>query len=126
MLEELGAAVKAGSLCGLGQTAPNPVLTTIRYFRDEYEAHIKEKRCPAGVCKGLFQYVILAEDCNGCTLCAKVCPANAIQGKLKELHTLDVRLCTQCHACVEVCAKRAIAGVPLSAGQERFQMSEVL
>jgi Na+-translocating ferredoxin:NAD+ oxidoreductase RNF subunit RnfB len=78
------------------------------------------------VCKGLFQYIILPENCNGCTLCAKVCPADAIRGTLKELHTLDAGLCTQCHACVEVCTKRAIRAVPVLADQRHFEMSEVL
>ena len=114
------------SLCGLGQAASNPVTSSLSFFLSEYEAHVNEGYCPSAVCKGLFQYVILAENCNGCTLCAKVCPANAIQGQLKELHTLDVSLCTQCHACVEVCAKDAIIGVPLPAGREHLQLSEVL
>jgi len=112
------------SLCGLGQAASNPVTSSLNYFFSEYEAHVHEQYCAAGVCKGLFQYIILPENCNGCTLCAKVCPAGAIQGTLKELHTLDVRLCTQCHACVEVCTKRAILAVP--ADQKHFQVSEML
>lgn len=114
------------SLCGLGQAASNPVSSSLNYFLSEYEAHIHDHYCPSGVCKGLFQYVILPESCNGCTLCANVCPVNAIHGTLKELHTLDVTLCTQCHSCVEVCAKHAIIGVPVPHDQEHFQMSEVL
>ena len=114
------------SLCGLGQAASNPVTSSLSFFLSEYEAHVNDGYCPSAVCKGLFQYVILPESCNGCTLCARVCPADAIQGELKELHTLDVTLCTQCHACVEVCAKDAIIGVPLPAGREHLQMSEVL
>ena len=114
------------SLCGLGQAASNPVTSSLNYFLSEYEAHVQDHYCPSAVCKGLFQYIILPERCNGCTLCAQVCPTDAIQGKLKELHTLDVTLCTQCHSCVEVCAKRAIIGVPVPAGQEFFLMSEAL
>lgn len=114
------------SLCGLGQAASNPVTSSLHCFLEEYETHVHEKYCPAGVCKGLFQYVILPELCNGCTLCAKACPANAIQGTLKEIHNLDVTLCTQCHSCVEVCAKQAIVGIPLSDQQNHFEMSEAL
>jgi NADH-quinone oxidoreductase subunit F len=114
------------SLCGLGQAASNPVTSSLNYFLSEYEAHVHDQYCEAGVCKGLFQYIILPENCNGCTLCAKVCPADAIQGTLKELHTLDAGLCTQCHACVEVCTKRAIRAVPVPADQKHFEMSEVL
>jgi Na+-translocating ferredoxin:NAD+ oxidoreductase RNF subunit RnfB len=86
---------------------------------------VDDRYCQAGVCKGLFQYIILPESCNGCTLCAKACSTGAIQGKLKEVHTLDATLCTQCHACVEVCARRAIVAVPVSIDQQHFQMSEV-
>jgi Na+-translocating ferredoxin:NAD+ oxidoreductase RNF subunit RnfB len=114
------------SLCGLGQAASNPVTSSLSFFLSEYEAHIHDKYCPSGVCTGLFQYVILADRCNGCTLCVKGCPANAIQGKLKEVHTLDVKLCTQCHACVEVCAKQAIIGVPVSAERDNFVLNEAL
>lgn len=114
------------SLCGLGQAASNPVTSSLKYFRPEYEAHVRDHYCPAAVCKGLFQYVILPERCNGCTLCVKVCPVDAIRGRLKEPHILDGTLCTQCHSCVEVCAKGAILGVPLAADQEHFQMSEAL
>lgn len=114
------------SLCGLGQAASNPVTSSLNYFLQEYEAHVLDHYCEAGVCKGLFEYIILPENCNGCTLCAKICPADAIHGTLKELHTLDVTLCTQCHSCVEVCAKQAIVAVPLSAEHEHFQMSEVM
>lgn len=114
------------SLCGLGQAASNPVTSSLNFFLAEYEAHVNERYCQSAVCKGLFQYTILPDLCNGCTLCARVCPVDAIQGSLKELHSLDVTLCTQCHSCVEVCAKRAIVGVPLPADREYFQMSEAL
>lgn len=108
-LEELAHVIKAGSLCGLGQTAPNPVLTTIRYFRDEYEAHIKEDRCPAGVCRALITYVILEEPCTGCLLCKKVCAASAIEGEKKEAHVIDQDKCTQCGMCMDVCRFDAVA-----------------
>jgi NADH:ubiquinone oxidoreductase subunit F (NADH-binding) len=114
------------SLCGLGQAASNPVTSSLNSFHSEYEAHIHDQYCPAGVCKGLFQYVIVADKCNGCTLCVKVCPTNAIDGKLKELHTLDANLCTQCHSCVEVCAKQAIISIPLPAEQDHLILSEAL
>ena len=91
LLEELGMMIQKFSLCGLGTSAPNPVLTTILYFRDEYEAHIKDKKCPSGVCKPLFHYEIDAEACNGCTLCAKRCPEEAITGEKKKPHHLDAR-----------------------------------
>ena len=88
-LEELCYYIKENSLCGLGQTAPNPVLSTLKYFRDEYIAHIQDKRCPAGVCKELLQYAIDPQKCRGCTLCAKVCPAGAITGTVKQPHVID-------------------------------------
>jgi NADH:ubiquinone oxidoreductase subunit F (NADH-binding)/(2Fe-2S) ferredoxin len=126
MMRKAADTMVQTSLCGLGQAASNPVTSSLNFFLSEYEAHVNEQYCPSGVCKGLFQYIILPELCNGCTLCAKVCPVEAIQGTLKELHSLDVTLCTQCHACVEVCAKRAIIGIPLSDDQKHFQMSEAL
>ena len=108
LLEEIGKTVKDTSLCGLGQTSPNPVLTTIRYFRDEYEAHIKDKKCPAGVCKKLINYSILADKCTGCTVCAKNCSANAISGEKKKSHTIDKSICTKCGTCFEVCKFKAV------------------
>jgi NADH:ubiquinone oxidoreductase subunit F (NADH-binding)/(2Fe-2S) ferredoxin len=107
-LEELADAVKAGSLCGLGQTAPNPVLTTIRYFRDEYEAHIKEKRCPAGVCKELITFEINADNCTGCMLCAKYCPEKAITGEKGSPHVIDKNKCVRCGVCADVCKFDAV------------------
>jgi len=103
LLEGLGRAVKAGSLCGLGQTAPNPVLTTIRYFREEYEAHIKEKTCPAGVCKDLITFSIVPEKCPGCGLCARFCSEQAISGEKGLPYTIDQGKCARCGVCREVC-----------------------
>lgn len=102
-LEDIGKNVKLVSLCGLGQTAANPVLTTIKYFRDEYLAHIKEKRCPALLCKSLISYVIDHELCSGCTVCAKKCPSDAITGEPKEIYTIDQKKCTKCGICLTVC-----------------------
>ncbi|MBQ3045223.1 MAG: NADH-quinone oxidoreductase subunit NuoF [Clostridia bacterium] len=108
LLEELCEAVKDGALCGLGQTAPNPVLTTIRYFRNEYEAHINDKKCPAKECVDLLTYSIDAEKCKGCTLCAKKCPAKAISGAVKEAHIIDENTCIRCGQCVNSCRFGAI------------------
>jgi NADH:ubiquinone oxidoreductase subunit F (NADH-binding) len=103
LLEELAHSVKIGSLCGLGQTAPNPVLTTIKYFRDEYEAHIRDKTCPAGVCKSLILFEIIPEPCTGCTLCARYCPVEAISGEKGGVHVIDESICIRCGVCRDVC-----------------------
>ena len=107
-MEELCNYIKANAMCALGQTAPNPVLSTLKYFRDEYEAHVVEKRCPAGVCKNLMHYEIQPDKCRGCTLCARKCPANAITGKVKEPHVIDQSKCIKCGACMEGCKFSAI------------------
>jgi len=107
-LEELGLAVKNASLCGLGQTLPNPVLSTLKYFKDEYMAHIKDKKCPAGVCKALITYSIDPDKCTGCTLCAKQCPQDVISGERKEAHVIDQSNCIKCGACLEACKFNAV------------------
>ncbi len=107
-MEKLCYYIKNNSLCGLGQTAPNPVLSTLRYFRDEYIAHVSEKRCPAGVCKKLLNYEILADKCKGCTACARQCPVNAISGTVKQPHVIDKSKCIKCGACMEKCKFGAI------------------
>ncbi len=106
-LEKLAASIKAGALCALGQTAPNPILSTLRYFRDEYEAHIKEKRCPAGACHHLLTYKI-TDACKGCSLCAKNCPVNAISGEPKQKYVIDAAKCIKCGACLTKCPFKAI------------------
>jgi len=107
-LKFLGRNIVDTSLCGLGQTAPNPVLSTLRFFEDEYRAHIEEHLCPAGVCADLLRYEIVQEDCKRCSICVKVCPVNAISGKPKEKHLIDQELCTKCNACLEKCPFDAI------------------
>ncbi len=107
-LEELCYYIKENSLCGLGQTAPNPVLSTLRYFRDEYIAHVVDKKCPAGVCKDLLSFEIIEDKCKGCTACARVCPAGAISGAVKTPHVIDKDKCLKCGACIEKCKFGAI------------------
>ncbi|MGD0169714.1 MAG: NADH-quinone oxidoreductase subunit NuoF [Smithella sp.] len=108
LLETMSQAIADGSLCALGGSAPNPVLSTIKYFREEYEAHIKDHRCPAGVCKALITYSIDPERCTGCGLCIKVCPTQATSGEKKKAHTIDNNKCTRCGACIESCKFEAI------------------
>jgi len=107
-LEQLAYSIKESALCGLGQTAPNPILSTIRFFRDEYEAHVVDKKCPAGVCKALVSYKIVADKCKGCSLCARQCPVNAISGEIKSPFTIDTSKCIKCGACIEKCKFGAI------------------
>ncbi|HBM81834.1 MAG TPA: NADH-quinone oxidoreductase subunit NuoF [Clostridiaceae bacterium] len=108
-LEHLAKIIKDSALCGLGQTAPNPVLSTLKYFRNEYEAHIKEKRCPAGKCQALLKYTIDPSLCKGCGLCARNCPAHAISGKIREPHTIDQKKCLKCGLCMSKCPFKAIS-----------------
>jgi ferredoxin len=108
MLERLGRTVKAASLCGLGATAPNPVLTALRYFRDEFEAHIEHRTCPAGVCRKLITLRIDAPTCTGCGRCIEVCAVGAIQGQRKNPHHIDAEKCTRCGACRNVCPTEAV------------------
>lgn len=107
-MEELCHHIQGNSLCGLGQTAPNPVLSTLRYFRDEYVAHVEERRCPSGVCKNLIQYRILPDKCTGCRACAKGCPVSAISGEVKQPHEIDQSICTKCGLCIDTCRYDAI------------------
>jgi len=107
-LENLATNIIKGSLCGLGQTAPNPVLTTLKYFRDEYIAHIKDKKCPAGVCTALFKFEIVEDKCIGCTACARKCPVNCISGEVKKLHVIDQSRCIKCGVCYDTCNFDAI------------------
>jgi len=107
-LESLARVMKKASLCALGQSAANPVLSTLRYFREEYQTHIRDKRCPAGVCKALITYSV-NDNCNGCTLCLKNCPEGAITGEKKKMHTIDPDKCTRCGACEAVCNQDAIS-----------------
>jgi ferredoxin len=103
MLEELGGIIKGVSQCGLGNTAPNPVLTTLRYFRDEYEAHITERRCPAHSCAALVRFVVDPAKCTGCLVCARQCPSKAIAGEKQKPHVIDDAKCTKCGKCITVC-----------------------
>ena len=105
--QALSEVIASASLCGLGQSAPNPVMSTIRYFQEEYRKHIEEKKCPAGVCQALITYTI-NEKCTGCLLCGKVCPVDAVAGEKKKLHVIDQEACTRCGACIAVCPDDAI------------------
>ncbi len=109
ILEELAEGVARGSLCGLGQTAPNPVKTTLRYFRNEYEAHINEKRCVAKKCKALITYEIIPENCKGCGLCARNCPSEAITGEKKQAYIINPEKCVRCGLCLGACRFSAIS-----------------
>jgi len=111
-LHKIAETVKEASLCGLGQTSPNPVLTTIKYFRDEYIEHIKYRRCPAAYCRDLMHYFIDEEKCTGCMVCLKACPNNAIKGVKDEVHTIDQGKCLKCGSCIDVCKEGAILKVP--------------
>ena len=111
LLEELALYIRASSLCGLGMTAPNPVLSTLKYFKDEYIAHIKEKRCPAAVCRDLITFSIIEELCKGCGSCKRVCPADAIRGTRKSPHRIDKELCIKCGSCFDACKFKAILKV---------------
>jgi NADH-quinone oxidoreductase subunit F len=109
-LEKLALTVKNGSLCGLGATAPNPALSTLKYFRSEFISHVKDKRCPAAVCKDLVIYRIIDGKCTGCQRCVQVCPTGAISGPRSEPHNLDQEKCIKCRSCYEICRFDAIAG----------------
>jgi NADH-quinone oxidoreductase subunit F len=110
LLEQLAKAVQKGSLCGLGKTAPNPVLSTLKYFRAEYEAHVRDKHCQTGQCKALAKFSIDAVLCKGCTLCSRKCPVTAISGEKGSAHQIDQKTCIKCGACVSTCKFKAISG----------------
>jgi NADH-quinone oxidoreductase subunit F len=113
LLEELSEFVMDASLCALGGTAPNPVLTSIKYFRDEYDAHIKEDHCPAGVCKELIRYYIQPEECQACGICLRECPTKAIYGDKNVIHVIDQKKCIRCNTCLDVCPERFSAVVKI-------------
>ena len=108
LLEDISFTLSEGALCALGSTAANPVMSTIRYFKDEYEAHIKDKKCPAGICNALIQYSIDSEKCTGCTRCVKACPVEAITGEKKMAHRIDEEKCIKCGSCYDVCKFNSI------------------
>ena len=108
LLNDLAELIAEGSLCGLGGTAANPVLSTMRYFKDEYEAHIHDKKCPAGVCKSLILYSVLEEKCTGCGLCLRKCPQDAVSGEKKQPHHIDQETCIKCGVCYDQCRFEAI------------------
>ena len=107
-LYELAEGIQSSALCGLGQTSPNPILSTLQYFKDEYIAHVVEKRCPAGVCKSLLRYRIIADKCRGCSLCARHCPTNCISGEIKKPYVIDESKCIKCGVCMEKCKFDAV------------------
>jgi len=123
LLEEMGKAIIAGSICGLGQTAPNPVLSSIRYFRSEYETHIRDKACPSLYCKELIAYLIDAEKCKACGLCLEECPEKAISGAKKVAHVIDQTKCTACGICLTVCPDKFKA-VTRVTGQQKLEVME--
>ena len=108
LLQELAESVRVGSLCSLGKTAPNPILSTLKYFRDEYMAHIVDKRCPTGNCEELLTYMVIAEKCKFCTLCAKKCPVDAITGSKGVPYVIDTEKCVKCGVCLDACKFKAI------------------
>ncbi len=112
LLDEIGSVMQDCCLCALGTSAPNPVLSTLRYFRDEYDAHIHHHQCPAGVCKELIEYAIVPDKCDGCHACVNACSVDALTGAVKQLHKLDGDKCIKCGACLEVCARNAIVTRP--------------
>lgn len=122
LLLRLGETVKTGSLCALGGTAPNPVLTTIRYFREEYGAHIKERRCPALVCRNLVTFYILPDKCAGCGICLRACPSQAIRGGKRMVHIIDQDKCLKCGTCLEVCPPRF--GAVIKASGEAIELPQ--
>ncbi|MBU2652566.1 MAG: 4Fe-4S binding protein, partial [Bacteroidetes bacterium] len=108
LMEKLSESIIIGSLCGLGKSGPNPFVSTVRYFRDEYLAHIRDKKCPAGVCTALIRYDILEDKCDGCLACTFACAVNAISGRKGKLHVINQDLCTKCGACAAVCRRGAV------------------